>query len=53
MKVESIETFEVSVPLVKPFKTALRTVTTAHAHSIYVVMIDEEGRKGYGEARFF
>ena len=48
MKIQSIETFEVSVPLVKPFKTALRTVTTAH--SIYVVMTDEVGRKGYGEA---
>ena len=48
MKIQSIETFEVSVPLVKPFKTALRTVTTAH--SIYVVMTDEAGRKGYGEA---
>ena len=48
MKIQSIETFEVSVPLVKPFKTALRTVTTAR--SIYVVMTDETGRKGYGEA---
>lgn len=48
MKIQSIETFEVSVPLVNPFKTALRTVTTAH--SIYVVMTDEAGRKGYGEA---
>ena len=48
MKIKCIETFEVSVPLIKPFKTALRTVTTAQA--IYVVMTDEEGRKGYGEA---
>ena len=48
MKIQSIETFEVSVPLIKPFKTALRTVTTAY--SIYVVITDEAGRKGYGEA---
>ena len=48
MKIQSIETFEVSVPLIKPFKTALRTVTTAY--SIYVVITDESGRKGYGEA---
>ena len=48
MKIQSIKTFEVSVPLVKPFKTALRTVTTAHA--VYVVVTDDEGRKGYGEA---
>ena len=48
MKIQSIETFEVAVPLVKPFKTALRTVTTAQ--SIYVVITDETGRKGYGEA---
>lgn len=48
MKIQSIVTFEVEVPLVKPFKTALRTVTTAH--SIYVIVTDETGRKGYGEA---
>lgn len=48
MKIQSIETFDVAVPLVKPFKTALRTVTTAQ--SIYVVITDEMGRKGYGEA---
>ncbi|WP_431030546.1 dipeptide epimerase [Lysinibacillus sp. LZ02] len=48
MKIQSIETFEVAVPLIKPFKTALRTVTTAQ--SIYVVVTDEAGKKGYGEA---
>lgn len=48
MNIQSIETFEVAVPLIKPFKTALRTVTKAQ--SIYVVITDTAGRKGYGEA---
>ena len=43
IKIQSIETVEVSVPLIKSFKTSLRTVTTAY--SIYVVITDEAGRK--------
>lgn len=48
MKIQSIETFYVAVPLTKPFKTALRTVTTAY--SIVVKVTTEEGRVGFGEA---
>jgi L-Ala-D/L-Glu epimerase len=48
MKVEKIETYRVAVPLVKPFKTALRTVTTAE--SIIVKMICDNGIIGWGEA---
>lgn len=48
MKIQSIETFYVAVPLTKPFKTALRTVTTAF--SIVVRVMTDEGKVGYGEA---
>lgn len=48
MKIQSIETFYVAVPLTKPFKTALRTVTTAY--SIVVKITTDEGKVGYGEA---
>lgn len=48
MRIQSIETIPVAVPLTKPFKTALRTVTTAYA--IYVKMTCEDGRVGWGEA---
>lgn len=48
MKIRCIETFPVTVPLKKPFKTALRTVHTAHA--IYVKVTDGDGRIGWGEA---
>lgn len=48
MRIRSIETIPVSVPLTKPFKTALRTVTTAYA--IYVKVTCEDGRTGWGEA---
>lgn len=48
MFIQSIETFDISVPLTKPFKTALRTVTTAY--SVYVKVTTSEGDTGYGEA---
>lgn len=48
MKIHAVETFRVSVPLKKPFKTALRTL--AVAESIIVKITTEDGRTGYGEA---
>jgi o-succinylbenzoate synthase len=48
MRIHTIETIPVAVPLTKPFKTALRTVTTAYA--IYVKVTCEDGRTGWGEA---
>lgn len=48
MKITKIETFRVAVPLIKPFKTALRTVTIAD--SVYVKITCENGIVGWGEA---
>lgn len=48
MRIHSIETIPVAVPLTKPFKTALRTVTTAYA--VYVKITTEDGLTGWGEA---
>ncbi|GGA44710.1 mandelate racemase/muconate lactonizing enzyme family protein [Psychrobacillus lasiicapitis] len=48
MNIQSIETFDVAIPLTKPFKTALRTVNTAY--SVYVKITSSEGVVGYGEA---
>jgi o-succinylbenzoate synthase len=48
MRVERIETFRVAVPLIKPFKTALRTVTTAE--SVFVKITCDNGMIGWGEA---
>ncbi|SEN33571.1 muconate cycloisomerase [Paenisporosarcina quisquiliarum] len=48
MYIKSIETFDVAIPLTKPFKTALRTVTTAY--SVYVTIVTSDGLVGYGEA---
>ncbi|MCG7343464.1 dipeptide epimerase [Sporosarcina sp. ACRSL] len=48
MRIRSIETIPVAVPLTKPFKTALRTVTTAYA--VYVKVTSDDGRTGWGEA---
>lgn len=48
MLIDSIEVFPVAVPLIKPFKTALRTVHTAHA--VYVKVTSTDGRTGWGEA---
>lgn len=44
----SCETFRISVPLKKPFKTALRTVVAAEA--IIVQLTTSDGRSGFGEA---
>ncbi|WP_462409646.1 mandelate racemase/muconate lactonizing enzyme family protein [Neobacillus sp. Marseille-QA0830] len=48
MKIERVETYRVAVPLTKPFKTALRTVTTAV--SVYVKITCDNGIAGWGEA---
>ncbi len=48
MLIRSIETIPVAVPLKKPFKTALRTVTIADV--IYVKVTCNDGRVGWGEA---
>ncbi|MGM8215750.1 dipeptide epimerase [Bacillaceae bacterium W0354] len=48
MNIQSIETFNASVPLTKPFKTALRTVT--NAETVYVKVTLENGLTGFGEA---
>ncbi|SDM53831.1 mandelate racemase/muconate lactonizing enzyme family protein [Sediminibacillus halophilus] len=48
MNIQSIETANVAVPLKKPFKTALRTVTVAE--SVYVKVICSDGTTGWGEA---
>lgn len=48
MKIANIETFQVAVPLIKPFKTALRTVEVAQA--IFVKVTCDSGLIGWGEA---
>ncbi|WP_082234922.1 mandelate racemase/muconate lactonizing enzyme family protein [Halobacillus massiliensis] len=48
MNIQSIETFRMAVPLKKPFKTALRTVTVAEA--IYVKITCDNQITGWGEA---
>jgi len=48
MKIQSIETYRVSVPLKKPFKTALRTLSVAQ--SVIVKITSDDGQVGYGEA---
>ncbi|MGV2619680.1 UNVERIFIED_CONTAM: dipeptide epimerase [Halobacillus marinus] len=48
MKIASIDTYPIAVPLHKPFKTALRTVTVAQ--SIYVKVTCDNGITGWGEA---
>lgn len=48
MIIEQIQTFRTAVPLLKPFKTALRTVTTAEA--IMVKITCDNGVIGWGEA---
>ncbi len=48
MKIESVELKAISIPMVKPFKTALRTVTCAN--NIIVLIRTDDGRTGYGEA---
>lgn len=48
MKIEHIETRHIQIPLVKPFKTALRTAT--HTDSLYATVTFDNGIQGYGEA---
>ncbi|WP_445490685.1 dipeptide epimerase [Niallia sp. 03133] len=48
MIITKVETFRVAVPLIKPFKTALRTVTVAD--SILVKISCDNGVIGWGEA---
>lgn len=48
MKIVRIETGEVNIPLVTPFKTALRTVESVN--DIVVRVITDDGQMGYGEA---
>ena len=48
MKIAKIETAEVNIPLVTPFKTALRTVDSVN--DIVVKITADDGQYGYGEA---
>ncbi|MGP4073086.1 mandelate racemase/muconate lactonizing enzyme family protein [Piscibacillus sp. B03] len=48
MNIKQLETYQVKIPLKKPFKTALRTVT--EAETIYVKITLEDGTVGFGEA---
>ncbi len=48
MKIQSIEIGKVSIPLKKPFKTALRTVHSAE--DIIVKVIADSGEVGFGNA---
>ena len=48
MRIAKIETAEVNIPLVTPFKTALRTVD--HVNDIVVRVTTDDGEVGYGEA---
>lgn len=48
MKIKSVELKRVSIPLKKPFKTALRRVDTAE--NIIVIITADDGTRGYGEA---
>lgn len=48
MKITGIQTAKVRIPLVRPFKTALRTVE--HVEDILVRITTDSGEVGYGEA---
>ena len=48
LKIQSVDTYKVAIPLKKPFKTALRTVNVAEA--IYIKITLENGLYGVGEA---
>ncbi len=48
MKIRSITTNEIEIPLIKPFKTALRTVSSVR--DVIVTITTDEGIKGFGEA---
>lgn len=47
-RIKQVTTKAVAVPLKRPFKTALRTVTTAQ--TVIVKLTDDQGITGYGEA---
>ena len=48
MKIQSIQIGKVSIPLKKPFKTALRTVHSAE--DIIVKVMADSGEVGFGNA---
>ena len=48
MKIVKIETAKVNIPLVTPFKTALRTVDSVN--DIVVRITTDDGQTGFGEA---
>ena len=48
MKISRIEVGEVNIPLVTPFKTALRTVDSVN--DLVVRITADDGRLGFGEA---
>ncbi len=48
MKIKSIKTNEIQIPLIKPFKTALRTVE--YVRDVIVTVETDNGIIGYGEA---
>ena len=48
MKIAKIETSEIMIPLVTPFKTALRTVE--NVHDVIVRITADTGEEGFGEA---
>ena len=48
MKIAKIEVGEVNIPLVTPFKTALRTVD--HVNDLIVRITADQGQVGFGEA---
>ena len=48
MKIAKIETAEVNIPLVTPFKTALRTVDSVN--DVVIKITTDDGQEGYGEA---
>lgn len=48
MKIEKIELGEVNIPLVTPFKTALRTVESVN--DMVVRITADDGQQGFGEA---
>lgn len=48
MRIKDIQVGEISIPLVRPFKTALRTVNSVN--DILVRIVTDTGEVGYGEA---
>ena len=48
MRIKDIELGYISIPLVTPFKTALRTVDSVN--DLIVRITGEDGTAGYGEA---